>query len=121
MSAESQSRKSFAKYDYARIRKLIAEGNSYRQVRDRMGCSLAVVQRALSDEIIKKEKLISVDQYEYQRMKEALEFYANEENWTECGIAFNKCFVGEPYNHIYEQVQDFGERARKALEKEVNK
>lgn len=121
MSAESQSRKSFAKYDYARIRKLIAEGNSYRQVRDRMGCSLAVVQRALSDEIIKKEKLISVDRSEFQRMKEALEFYANEKNWTESGIVFDQYFVGDPFNPTQEQVQDFGERARKALEKEVNK
>lgn len=46
---------------------------------------------------------------------EALEFYANERNYTKEGIIFDQYNDGDNYNPVPEQVQDYGIKARDAL------
>ena len=50
------------------------------------------------------------------KLTEALEFYADDRNYTNDGIIFDQYYVGPTHEPVIEQTQDYGNKARKVLE-----
>jgi hypothetical protein len=51
-----------------------------------------------------------------QKLEDALRFYADDKNYTDAGIIFDCYWIGDNQSRIPEQVQDYGTRARQALQ-----